>query len=160
MTEGLTTPQSANADSSPLGKGSLLESGTTVGSCTVQKPPLCKGRWRGVAATEGLTTPQSANADSVPQFAMVALLRLAACSTPLLIGLTTACFAPQFTMVALLRLTACNAPLFIGLSLRLFRALRAAKLRPTGGGPFRHAGLFSCSNNFSRVMFFSHVPLR
>ena len=39
MTEGLTTPQSANADSSPLGKGSLLESGTTVGSCTVQKPP-------------------------------------------------------------------------------------------------------------------------
>ena len=28
-----------------------------------------------------------------PQFAMVVLLRLAACSTPLLIGLTTACFA-------------------------------------------------------------------
>ena len=35
-------------------------------------------------------------------------------------------------MVALQRLTACNAPLFIGLPLRLFRALRAAKLRPTG----------------------------
>ena len=34
-------------------------------------------------------------------------------------------------MVALQRLTACNAPLFIGLSLRLFRALRAAKLRPS-----------------------------
>ena len=29
---------------------------------------------------------------TVPQFAMVVLLRLAACSTPLLIGLTTACF--------------------------------------------------------------------
>lgn len=31
---------------------------------------------------------------------------------------------------------------------------------PSRGGPFRHAGLFSCSNSFSRVMFFSHVPLR
>ena len=49
-----------------------------------------------------------------------------------LIGLTSRCFVPQFTMVALQRLTACNAPLFIGLPLRLFRALRAAKLRPTG----------------------------
>ena len=38
-------------------------------------------------------TPQSANADSIPQFAMVVLLRLAACSTPLLIGLTSRCFA-------------------------------------------------------------------
>ena len=63
---------------------------------------------------------------------MVTLLRLAACSVPLLIGLTSRCFVPQFTMVALQRLTACNAPLFIGLPLRLFRALRAAKLRPTG----------------------------
>ncbi len=32
--------------------------------------------------------------------------------------------------------------------------------RPSRGGPFRHAGLFSESNSFSRVMFFSHVPLR
>ena len=49
-----------------------------------------------------------------------------------LIGLTPRCFVPQFAIVALQRLTACNAPLFIGLPLRLFRALRAAKLRPTG----------------------------
>ena len=45
-----------------------------------------------------------------PQFAMVVLLRLRACSTPLFIGLTTACFAhsarpscaPSFLMKALL----------------------------------------------------------
>ena len=40
---------------------------------------------------------------SYPQFAMVVLLRLAACSTSLLIGLTSRCFVPQFAIVALLR---------------------------------------------------------
>ncbi len=40
---------------------------------------------------------------SAPQFAMVVLLRLAACSTSLLIGLTSRCFVPQFAIVALLR---------------------------------------------------------
>ena len=34
---------------------------------------------------------------------MVTLLRLAACSVPLLIGLTSRCFVPQFAIVALLR---------------------------------------------------------
>ena len=42
----------------PLGiKGSLLVSGTTVGSSTTQKPPFgTKGRWHGAAVTEGLET--------------------------------------------------------------------------------------------------------
>ena len=40
---------------------------------------------------------------SAPQFAMVVLLRLTACSTSLLIGLTSRCFVPQFAIVALLR---------------------------------------------------------
>ena len=52
-------PSVGFAASSPLGKGSLLESGTTAGSCTAQKPPvkppLCKGRCHGAAVTEGLT---------------------------------------------------------------------------------------------------------
>ena len=40
-------PSVGFAASSPLGKGSLLESGTTAGSCTAQKPPLCKGAHEG-----------------------------------------------------------------------------------------------------------------
>ena len=40
----------------PPTQGSLLDSGTTVGSSTGQKPPFGpKGRWRGAAAPEGLT---------------------------------------------------------------------------------------------------------
>ena len=96
-----------------------------------------------------------------PQFAMVVLLRPTACSTPLLIGLTTACFAhcarPSCAPLAAPSLSpslgssyrpALRWPGIPGLRtpfgrvlapppLRgfdgygLFRALRAAKLRPT-----------------------------
>ena len=39
-----TTPQSANAASSPLGKGSLLDSGTTVGSCPAKSLLFPEGK--------------------------------------------------------------------------------------------------------------------
>ena len=50
----------------------------------------------GSCCSLGLLRPVSATGGGLrahPQFAMVVLLRLTACSTPLLIGLTSACFA-------------------------------------------------------------------
>ena len=75
---------------------------------------------------------------------MVTLLRLAACSVPLLIGLTSRCFAhwarascaprhchpPQFAIVALQRCRL-QSSFAHWAYYGLFRALRAAFVRPT-----------------------------